>query len=296
MIKKHPVILHTDIGSDIDDSWALLMLLRQPQWDIKMILCDTGDVRYRGALAAASLKGFGSEGIPIALGVNDESTKPMAGLLSGRELEEYNGPVWENGAEKLVEIVRASAEPVTLVSIGPAPAIAAALDMAPEIAGKIRFAGMFGSFRIGYFGEPTPSREYNVIHDIPAAQKIFSAKWLEFILTPLDTCGIVTLEGERFIKLKNSGNSRTSFLLDHYDGWRAGGNSEYPENTSSVLYDTVAVHLASSFEYLEMANVRLAVNDDGYTVEDPAAQECKVAVSWKDLEAYKDFLTDTLLS
>jgi inosine-uridine nucleoside N-ribohydrolase len=38
-----PVILDTDIGGDIDDTWALAMMLRSPELDVKLVVTDTGD-------------------------------------------------------------------------------------------------------------------------------------------------------------------------------------------------------------------------------------------------------------
>lgn len=38
MTEKIPVVLDTDLGSDIDDTWALAMLLRSPELDVKLIL------------------------------------------------------------------------------------------------------------------------------------------------------------------------------------------------------------------------------------------------------------------
>ena len=47
-----PVILDTDIGDDIDDTWALLMLLREPSLDLKLAVGDFGNPLYRARLLA----------------------------------------------------------------------------------------------------------------------------------------------------------------------------------------------------------------------------------------------------
>ncbi len=44
---KIPVILDTDIGSDIDDTWALAFLLRSPELDLKLVTSATPDGAYR---------------------------------------------------------------------------------------------------------------------------------------------------------------------------------------------------------------------------------------------------------
>ena len=37
-----PVIFDTDIGGDIDDTWALAYLLRSPELDLKLLVTDHG--------------------------------------------------------------------------------------------------------------------------------------------------------------------------------------------------------------------------------------------------------------
>ena len=41
-----PVILDTDIGGDIDDTWALALLLKSPEFDVKLVVSDNGDTVY----------------------------------------------------------------------------------------------------------------------------------------------------------------------------------------------------------------------------------------------------------
>ena len=42
MNRRIPVILDTDIGNDIDDTWALGQLLNSPELDLKLVLTSTG--------------------------------------------------------------------------------------------------------------------------------------------------------------------------------------------------------------------------------------------------------------
>lgn len=45
-IPRMPVILDTDIGGDIDHTWALAMLPRCPELDVRLVVSDTGNTRY----------------------------------------------------------------------------------------------------------------------------------------------------------------------------------------------------------------------------------------------------------
>ena len=86
-----------------------------------------------------------------------------------------------------------------------------------------------------------------------------------------------------------------------YDGWRrfhSGKTADEdfpPAERSSVLFDTVAVHMATTFDYLDMEEVRLIVDDEGFTRPDPAGRPFMVAKGWKDLPGFERFLVDTLL-
>ena len=52
---------------------------------------------------------------------------------------------------------------------------------------------MDGSVRIGYGGAPKPDAEWNVKAAPKAAQQVLSAPW-DITITPLDTCGLVTID------------------------------------------------------------------------------------------------------
>ena len=47
MKKAIPLILDTDIGSDIDDTWALAMILKSPEIDLKMVTTNEYDTVYK---------------------------------------------------------------------------------------------------------------------------------------------------------------------------------------------------------------------------------------------------------
>ena len=56
-----PVIFDTDIGSDIDDTWALGFLLRCPELDVRLITTDRGRPAYRAKLCCQVLEAGGRQ-------------------------------------------------------------------------------------------------------------------------------------------------------------------------------------------------------------------------------------------
>ncbi len=68
-MKKIPVILDTNLGTDIDDSWAIAYMLKCPELDVKLITTATGDTTYRAKLCARLLRAGGRTDVPIGIGI-----------------------------------------------------------------------------------------------------------------------------------------------------------------------------------------------------------------------------------
>lgn len=291
-MQKIPVILDTDIGGDIDDTWALAMLLRSPELDLKLVVTDTGDTQYRARVTARLLEVAGRTDVPVGVGVPSEGhPQPQLPWVADYALESYPGKVYQDGVQALIDTILGSAEPVTLICIGPVPNIAAALRREPRIAANCRFVGMHGSLRRHHDGGQGPIAEYNVVTDVPACQQVFCAPWIDMTITLLDTCGQVRLQGAKYQAVCDSPDPLTRAVIENYHIWLQG---KPDGGRSSILFDTVAIHLASSTQYLTMETMGIRVTDEGYTVNDPTARPVKCAVEWDDLDAYEDFLVNRL--
>ncbi len=295
--EKIPVILDTDVGSDIDDTWALALLLRSPELDLKLVVTDTGDTTYRAKIVAKMLEVAGRTDIPVGVGISKpDAPSSQAPWVEGYELSSYPGTVYEDGVGAIVDTIMNSPQPVTLVCIGPVPNIRAALERDPRIAERARFVGMHGSIRRGYGGSESVAAEYNVVRDPGACRAAFEAPW-NVTITPLDTCGLVKLEGEKYRAVRDCADPLVQALIENYRIWVE--NSQWareldPETESSVLFDTVAVYLAFSEELLVMERLGIRVTDEGYTVVDDSGKIVNCATDWKDLPAFEDFLVQRL--
>ena len=148
----------------------------------------------------------------------------------------------------------------------------------------------------GYGGSEAVSAEYNVRAYPQACQKVFAAPW-DVTITPLDTCGLVRLEGARYRAVRDCGDPLVQAVVENYRIWarscdRATGLDV--DTQSSVLFDTVAVYLAFSEGFLAMEKLGIRVTDDGYTVVDGGAKMVNCAMDWKDLPAFEDLLVRRL--
>jgi inosine-uridine nucleoside N-ribohydrolase len=294
-----PVILDTDIGSDIDDTWALAMMLESPELDVKLITTDTGDTTYRAKIVARLLEIAGRTDVPVGIGPPVvDAPSSQAPWVEGYDLSSYPGTVHGDGVGAIVDTVMSSPEPVTLLCIGPVPNIEAALEREPRIAERARFVGMHGSIRRGHGGSSEIAPEYNVVCDPYSCQAAFTAGW-DVTITPLDTCGIVRLGGKKYRAVRDCGDPLIQAVIENYRIWTR--QTEWargldPETESSVLFDTVAVYLAFCEDLLVMEDLGIRVTDDGYTVIDETAKVIHCAMEWRDLPAFEALLVERLIS
>ena len=295
-----PVILDTDIGDDIDDTWALALALKSPELDVKLVVTDFGNTEHRARIVARVLEIAGRTDVPIGIGVkqNDEESS-QAEWVRGYDLAKYPGMVHRDGVQALVDVAMAAKQTVTLVAIGPPPNLKAALEREPRIAGKLRLAGMYGSLRRGYGGKPAPDAEWNVKASPAAARAVLGAPWKDAVSTPLDTCGQVQLKGERYARVRDSRDPLTRAVIENYRLWCRTKDwcvkdTEHVTAKSTTLFDTVAVYLAVSRDLVAIERLGVKVKDDGFTVIDEGGKAVDCAMAWKDMGAFEDLLASRI--
>src|SRR5512140_2916113 len=93
--EKIPVILDSDIGDDIDDTWALGLLLKSPELDLKLVVGEYGKRQYRAKLLAKLLQAMGRGKVPIGMGMDGEpkGEGPQAAWVADYDLGSYRGKV-----------------------------------------------------------------------------------------------------------------------------------------------------------------------------------------------------------
>lgn len=305
-----PVIFDTDICDDIDDTWALALLVQSPEFDIKLITTGVGNTESKARTVAKFLQTVGRMDIPIGIGVQQhKGSHRQDGWAKDYNLSSYPGRIYKDGVQALIDTIMKSPGPIKVIATGPLPNIAAALEREPKIAEKAEFVGMHGSIRRGYGGRAEPDAEYNVKSFVKEAQKVFTARW-NMTITPLDTCGIVQLKYRKFQKVLKRDNPLTKALMENYRVWyRQGVLNEHKDwtdeqinksvdekvnSSSTTLFDTVAIYLAMSRELVRMEKLGIKVTDDGFTRIDDKAKVINCATEWKDLSAFEDFLVDRL--
>jgi inosine-uridine nucleoside N-ribohydrolase len=308
--KPIPVIFDTDICDDIDDTWALALILRSPELDLKLVTTAVGNTEAKARVVAKFLQAAGRPDVPVGIGVvQSQGQHRQTGWAAGYDLASYPGKIHKDGVQALIDTVMNSTSRVTIIAVGPVPNLAAALKREPHIAEKADLVGMYGSIYRGYGSQSKPEPEYNVKADVKAAQAVFTAAW-PMTITPLDTCGLVQLQGRNYQKVLTSKSPVSVALIDNYRTWyRQGLREEHKDinepdlerrvaeklnASSTTLFDTVAVYLAIQQQWTTMETLPIRVMDDGLTKIEPGSKQVRCATAWKDRIAYEDWLANRL--
>ena len=155
---------------------------------------------------------------------------------------------------------------------------------------------MHGAIFRGYKGTNEVQAEYNIVQHVDSAKTVFSSD-LDMIITPLDTCGMISLEGDNYQAVAKATNKTMIEVITNYEIWlRALGAKDVESiNRSSTLFDTVAIYLALDNALLEMKKLCIKITDEGKTVVDETGKEMSVAIEWRDQRTFYDLLINRLL-
>jgi purine nucleosidase len=252
--EKIPILLDTDIGSDIDDAFALALIVRSPDLNLLGVTTVSGDTQARARLAAKLLWDADRPTVLVAAG---EPGKPLP-IEQCRWADGFLSPALT--AQSAVEFLRDQIEErpgeITLVPIGPLTNIGSLLHDYPEEAGKIkRIVLMGGSVRRGYASGSPPQPEYNIAQDPPAAQIVFNSG-VPILMVPLDATAMLELDPEARHRIFTQLTPLTNDLTILYHLWN---------RPTPILFDPMAVAMLLDPTLCETQPLHIEVDDKGFT-------------------------------
>lgn len=242
----YPVIIDTDIGDDIDDTWAIMLTLCCGLFDVRAISLVNYDTEYKATLLAKMLGRIGREDIPIfvspATPLPDFYREGQGGWLADYRLSEYKGRIFrEDYIEGLYRTVCECGERVCIFELGPSTTLAALYRAHPDIIEKSFVYAMAGSVRKGYGGSEGGTGEFNIGIDAAAARTVLESGW-DYTMLPLDVCATLRMSGETYRKFLAKESVGANIVRENYRHWirdEMFGNRNDFESASSILYDIV---------------------------------------------------------
>jgi inosine-uridine nucleoside N-ribohydrolase len=288
------VIVDMDIGDDVDDAFALALLLQSPDIEIVGITTAWGDTALRAQLLERMLRETGHGQIPVAQGVR--TTGNPQPFTQARYAQRGKLPTRIDAIDFMLDQIKRQPGQITLLALGPLTNVGAAIQRDPATFGKLKQVAMMGgSIRAGYRkSQYVPSRpadkEYNIVSDIPAAQQLF-ASGVPIVMMPLDSTQIRLDEVERNALLGH-GSTITDALALLYHQW-IDAYQPWSSNMPS-LFDVVPVTWLIDPQSCPTTPLRVVVDNEGYTREQVGAPNAVVCLA-SDQKRFFDIFMSRLL-
>ena len=210
-MKQIPLIIDTDPG--IDDAVAIALAVFNPRFDVRLITTVAGNVSIEATTTnALKLMAYYGKDVPVARGAAEPLIRQLddASDIHGKTgMEGFDFPepktellLDKHAVEAMRDEIMASAEPVTVMPIGPLTNIALLLKTFPEVKSRIeRIVLMGGSVTRGNKGVMA---EFNIFVD-PEAAKIVLTSGLDITMATLDAGLGTVIPPEKTAQLKDMG-------------------------------------------------------------------------------------------
>lgn len=293
MTNKEWVILDTDIGGDIDDTWALLLLLKMEKYDVKLITITGYDTYYQIRLVAKLLTLAQRTDIPIAYNIpQDKDGGPQERWLEDFSLDHYQGKIYLNTLKAMKKIVKECESTINLLSIGAKTNVAELFRNCNEALDKCVLYSMQSDLEGTY-------RETNVRMDIQAARQVM-AFGVEKHIMPTSVCGHTWIEGDLYNQLLSSIDPMVKAMIENYKIWWEdcdwNHKKQNPDQETSILYDPITLLYMYDKDNFIVDKIKMSIDFDGFThinVDKGHLVNCVMAI--KDEEKIKKDIVNILL-
>ncbi|WP_156894935.1 nucleoside hydrolase [Janthinobacterium sp. 1_2014MBL_MicDiv] len=280
-----------DIGDDIDDAFALALLLQSPEIEIVGITTDWGDTALRGRLLERLLRETGHAGIPVAQGIATPNPTPFTqARYAQRGLAPAQPP--PDAIDFILREIKRQPGQITILALGPLTNIGAAIARDPAAFGTVKQVVMMGgSVRAGYRkSQYVPVRpadkEYNIASDVKGAQALFGSG-VPIVMMPLDSTQIRLDEVERNA-IFGHGSPLTDAVTLLYHQW-IDTYQPWSSNMPS-LFDVVPVAWLLDPASCPTTPLRIAVTDDGLTREVAGKANAQVCLASDQPRFFNTFM------
>jgi inosine-uridine nucleoside N-ribohydrolase len=261
------VVLDTDIGTDIDDAWALGYAVKSPAFELLGVTVTDADTPGRAKLACKLLSRLGRTDVPVAVGRRTAAVPPNRVDYQFTWAEDFDAyrPIAAPAVEFLAETIRRNPGAVTVIAVGPLQNLGDLVRQHPDVVPLVkRVVLMSGSIGANFYG-PTPVAEWNVKLAIPEAQAVYAAAW-PLTIVPLDSTSYVRLEDQERESLRQAGTPLVIALEALLRLWTDRPASRMTLHDQLALAETQ--HPGRFFG--RCTPMALTVDRDGYTRVDAA--------------------------
>lgn len=260
------VIVDTDPGQD--DVMALTLLLKSTGVDITAVTTVAGNSTIENTTrnAAYTLGLLGRKDVPLYSGAAKPLKRKLIRAvvhgesgLDGVDLKNVESPLTNNAAEKIVDIVMQSSEPVTLLTLGPLTNIARAIMNDPVTMMRVhQIVIMGGAFEVP--GNKSRVAEFNMFVDPEAASIVLDLPVTK-VFVPLDACNHIQLKLADFKQVKNPALREALIAMNrpYIDNLKKDMATE-----GALMYDALAAYYLLEPERCPTEEISIELETKGY--------------------------------
>ncbi|HYJ39224.1 MAG TPA: nucleoside hydrolase [Steroidobacteraceae bacterium] len=257
-----PVIFDTDIGTDVDDAYALVALIRRPELELLGVTTVSSDAVARARLAAKLLSVAGGKwsSVPVYAGIST-ATQYMKQV---EWADGFTSPSLhdDGGIEFMRRQINARPGEITLIAVGELTNIAALLESEPGIGKKIRAISLMGgAVHRGYAPGSKPEPEWNIKSNAAAARTVFTSG-VPLLVAPLDSTADLKLTPDMRVQLFSRGTPLHDALAALDQVWR---HTNHWKGNDPTLFDVLAVELVAPRTPYKLTALSIEVAADGLT-------------------------------
>lgn len=304
-----PLILDTDIGTDVDDALALAFALRHPDIELRAVTTVSGDTMRRGHIAKKLLRIAGRGDIEVAAGDPGEFRQGGRNAWMGHEgdglLEPGETlPLSPRDAVTLIVDECTDGARMHVATVGMQTNVAQALEREPDLPRRVaQLAVMGGVFAPVRFLDIMlgPGIDHNLDVDPSAAVRSLNAGF-RTLYVPCDVTMGAWLE-QRHLDALRKGDALCRALAQQVDVWtkvlRRRAGERLPDDYVALLHDPLTVACLVDRRFVTSATMPVTValhHADARTFIDPAVGKPAEVITSVDARGFADFWLETVLS
>lgn len=265
-LNKTPVIIDTDPG--IDDAASIFWVIASGKFDIKALTITNGNVGLDKCTTNALriLEVAKATDIPVYRGAWRPLVRPTvdASWVHGSDGMGDAGLPMPTICEapgyapaEMARIARESAEPVTILAIGPVTNVALAILLDPDFKNHVKeVLFMGGAVRVP--GNDSPMASFNVLCDPEAAHVLYNSG-IRVVQLGLDVCDLFTETDDDLAAIEKAGTPVGDFIIRMTAKRRAAQRQQKPSKWYTVRNNGT--------NYNDLATTAYLMNPDWFKTE-----------------------------
>lgn len=275
-MNKKKLLIDTDIGTDFDDAFAVLLACKSPELELLGVTTVYSDAGLRARIAKKLLKKIGREDIPVYAGVS----KPLSGVQTvmygyegdgifedDRDNEEFF-PDDKHAVDFIIETVMNNPGEITIVTLGALTNLAVAIVKEPRIVEYTKEVITMGGVIVPVVDKKgitrSPIEEYNLNCDHTATRIVFESG-INLTLIPIDVTLKVPLKQEDVEKLKNCNTVAAQAAYRMLEVWPEQEKMLYisggvpTEHTDLWLHDPLCVGTLFNRDFVDLYDLHIDI-------------------------------------